>query len=216
MTTTLIRNARWCAVWDSSQSQHRYSQDIDVVFTDDRISYIGLNYDGHYDREIDGQDSFVMPGLINIHSHPQHEPSFRGIREEHGRPEMYDTGLYERSQAFALDDAGCQASAELAYGELLLSGVTSLADLSSMSSWWIDLIARSGLRGFIAPGFASSRWYMESFQELKFNWNEGAGRKVFEKAIEFISEAEAHPCGRHTGVISQMQIETCSEDLIRA
>ena len=89
MTTTLIRNARWCAVWDASQSQHRYAQDIDVVFSDDRISYIGPNYDGHSDHEIDGRDSFVMPGLINIHSHPQHEPSYRGIREEHGRPEMY-------------------------------------------------------------------------------------------------------------------------------
>ncbi len=185
MTTTLIRNARWCAVWDGSQSQHRYAQDIDVVFSDDRISYIGPNYDGHSDHEIDGRDSFVMPGLINVHSHPQHEPSYRGIREEHGRPEMYDTGLYERSQAFALDDDGCQASAELAYGELLLSGVTSLAG------------------------------YMESFQELKFNWNEEAGRKVFEKAIEFISEAEAHPSGRLSGVIYPMQIDTCSEDLLR-
>ena len=215
MTTTLIRSARWCAVWDASQSHHRYAQNIDVVFSEDKISHIGPNYGGHWDHEIDGRDSFVMPGLINIHSHPQHEPSYRGIREEHGRPEMYDTGLYERSQAFALDDDGCQASAELAYGELLLSGVTSLADLSSMSSWWIDLIARSGLRGFIAPGFASSRWYMESFHELKFNWNEEAGRKVFDKAIKFMSEAETHPSGRLSGVIYPMQIDTCSEDLLR-
>ena len=215
MTTTLIRSARWCAVWDASQSHHRYAQNIDVVFSEDKISHIGPNYDGHWDHEIDGRDSFVMPGLINIHSHPQHEPSYRGIREEHGRPEMYDTGLYERSQAFALDDDGCQASAELAYGELLLSGVTSLADLSSMSSWWIDLIARSGLRGFIAPGFASSRWYMENFHELKFNWNEEAGRKVFDQAIKFMSEAEAHPGGRLSGVIYPMQIDTCSEDLLR-
>ena len=215
MTTTLIRSARWCAVWDASQSHHRYAQNIDVVFSEDKISHIGPNYDGHWDHEIDGRDSFVMPGLINIHSHPQHEPSYRGIREEHGRPEMYDTGLYERSQAFALDDDGCQASAELAYGELLLSGVTSLADLSSMSSWWIDLIARSGLRGFIAPGFASSRWYMENFHELKFNWNEEAGRKNFDKAIKFMSEAEAHPSGRLSGVIYPMQIDTCSEDLLR-
>ena len=79
MTTTLIRSARWCAVWDASQSHHRYAQNIDVVFSEDKISHIGPNYDGHWDHEIDGRDSFVMPGLINIHSHPQHEPSYRGI-----------------------------------------------------------------------------------------------------------------------------------------
>ena len=149
MSTTLIRKADWSAVWDASLDTHRYARDSDIVFCDDRIVHVGPDYDGQWDHEIDGRGSFVMPGLINIHSHPQHEPAYRGIREEHGRPEMYDTGLYERSQAFSLDDDGCQAAAELAYGELLLCGVTTLADLSSMSPWWLDLIARSGLAPII-------------------------------------------------------------------
>jgi len=215
MTTTLIRKANWSAVWDASLKTHRYARDSDIVFSDDRIVYVGPDYDGQWDHEIDGRSSFVMPGLINIHSHPQHEPAYRGIREEHGRPEMYDTGLYERLQAFSLDDEGRQAAAELAYGELLLCGVTTLADLSSMSPWWLDLIARSGLRGFIAPGFASSRWYMDSFHELKFNWNEQAGRKAFDEAAEFMTQAEAHPSKRLQGVVYPMQIDTCSEDLLR-
>jgi len=105
MTTTLIRKANWSAVWDASLKTHRYARDSDIVFSDDRIVYVGPDYDGQWDHEIDGRSSFVMPGLINIHSHPQHEPAYRGIREEHGRPEMYDTGLYERLQAFSLDDA---------------------------------------------------------------------------------------------------------------
>ena len=215
MTTTLIRKADWSAIWDASLDTHRYARDSDIVFSDDRIVHVGPDYDGQWDHEIDGRGSFVMPGLINIHSHPQHEPAYRGIREEHGRPEMYDTGLYERSQAFSLDDDGCQAAAELAYGELLMCGVTTLADLSSMSPWWLDLIARSGLRGFIAPGFASSRWYMDSFQELKFNWNEQAGRKTFDEAVKFMAQAEAHPSKRLQGVVYPMQIDTCSEDLLR-
>ena len=215
MTTTLIRKADWSAIWDASLETHRYARDSDIVFSDDRIVHVGPDYDGQWDHEIDGRGSFVMPGLINIHSHPQHEPAYRGIREEHGRPEMYDTGLYERSQAFSLDDDGCQAAAELAYGELLMCGVTTLADLSSMSPWWLDLIARSGLRGFIAPGFASSRWYMDSFQELKFNWNEQAGRKTFDEAVKFMAQAEAHPSKRLQGVVYPMQIDTCSEDLLR-
>ena len=49
---------------------------------------------------IDGRDLMVMPGLIDIHSHPSTEPFFRGIREEHGVPAMFMSGLYERSLAF--------------------------------------------------------------------------------------------------------------------
>ena len=64
----------------------------------------------------------VMPGLIDIHSHPHHEPLYRGIREEHGVANMHMTGLYERCQAFsAPDDEARAASAEFAYCELLLS-----------------------------------------------------------------------------------------------
>ena len=32
-----------------------------------------------------------MPGLVNVHSHLSHEPVYRGIREEHGVPNMYMT-----------------------------------------------------------------------------------------------------------------------------
>ena len=73
----------------------------------------------------------VMPGLVNLHSHPEHEPAYRGVREEHGLPNMYMSGLFERSQAFyATDDEFRAASAEFAYCELLKSGVTTLIDIS--------------------------------------------------------------------------------------
>ena len=74
MSTTLIRKAAWSAVWDVSLGTHRYARDSDIVFSDDRIVHVGPDYDGDWDQEIDGSGSFVMPGLINIHSHPQHEP----------------------------------------------------------------------------------------------------------------------------------------------
>ena len=56
---------------------------------------------------------------------------------------MHMTGLYERSQAFsAPDDEARAASAEFAYCELLLSGVTSLVDISPAWDGWIELFAQ--------------------------------------------------------------------------
>ncbi|MDP6563368.1 MAG: amidohydrolase family protein [Alphaproteobacteria bacterium] len=213
--TTLIKNASWVAAWDEATDRHVYLRDGDVAFTGDSIDFVGAGYDGAADTTVDGRDLFVMPGLINIHSHPQTEPSTKGIREEHGVPEMYMTGLYERSLAFRLDDDGRRAGAELAYGDLLLSGVTSLADLSSDLDGWLDLLAGSGLRGFVAPGYASARWLLENAQELKFDWDEAAGRQGFEDAIRLIEAAEQHPSGRLSGIVFPAQIETCSEDLLR-
>lgn len=215
MATTCIRNAAWVAAWDSATDSHVYRRDIDVAFDRDGIVHVGRAYAGAADETIDGRDLFLIPGLVNIHSHPHVEPSYKGLREEHGVPEMYMTGLYERGQAFKLDEEGRKAGAEVAYSELLASGVTTLADLSSPFDGWIDLIARSGLRGFLAAGYASARWYMDNRHELKYEWNEQAGRQGMEYAISVLKQAEAHGSGRLSGIVYPAQIDTCTEDLLR-
>ena len=215
MATTCIRNAAWVAAWDAAAGRHLYKRDIDVVFSGGSIDHVGPGYDGAADTEIDGRDLFVMPGLVNIHSHPTTEPAMRGVREEHGVAGMYQSSLYERSIAFHLDGEGRRAAAEVAYGELLVSGVTSLADLSGAFDGWLDILAKSGLRAFVAPGYASSSWHLENDHDLKFSWNEEAGRQGLNDALKLIDQAEAHPSGRLSGVLYPAQIDTCSEALLR-
>jgi 5-methylthioadenosine/S-adenosylhomocysteine deaminase len=216
MPTTVIRNADWVVAWDEAASRHVYRHGVDLAFADDRIAFVGHGYGGPAGRTIDGAGLMVMPGLIDIHSHPHHEPLYRGIREEHGLANMHMTGLYERGQAFsAPDDEARAASAEFAYCELLLSGVTSLVDISAPWDGWIELFAKSGMRGFLAPGYASARWYLENDRELLYDWNEARGRAGFETALKVIDDALAHPCRRLSGVVSPMQIDTCAEDLLR-
>src|SRR5260370_31946553 len=145
-------------------------------FAEDGITFAGRNYAGPADRVSEGKNRLVLPGLIDIHSHPEHEPLYRGVREEHGVRNMHMTGLYERSQAFSVpDDEARAASAEFAYCELLLSGVTSLVDITPAWGGWVGLFAKSGMRGFLAPGYASARWYLENDFELKFACDEARG-----------------------------------------
>ena len=215
MSTTLINNAAWVIAWDEAAGRHTYRRDVDLAFADDRIAFIGRDFPGTADRVIDGTARLVIPGLIDIHSHPEHEPLYRGIREEHGLPSMHMTGLYERSQALsAPDDEARLASAEFAYCELLRSGVTSLVDITAPWPGWIELFARSGLRGFLAPGYASARWYLEDDHELRYAWDEARGRAGFAAALAVIDAALAHPSGRLSGVVSPMQIDTCTADLL--
>ncbi|MBV8778355.1 MAG: amidohydrolase family protein [Alphaproteobacteria bacterium] len=216
MATTVIKNADWLIGWDEANRRHVYRRSTDLAFTEDRIIFVGSGFTGVADRIIDGSGVMVMPGLIDIHSHPHHEPLYRGIREEHGVANMHMTGLYERGQAFsAPDDAARAAGAEFAYCELLLSGVTSLVDISAPWDGWIELFAKSGLRGFLAPGYASARWFLENDLGPSYDWNEPRGRAGFERALRVIDEALTHPSSRLSGVVSPMQIDTCSEALLR-
>src|SRR6516165_11090130 len=130
MPTTCIRNAACIIGWDTTNKRHAYLNGGDVAFDGDSLTYVGRRCDGTADTTIDGDDLMVMPGLIDLHSHPSTEPFYRGVREEHGVPSMYMSGLYERSVAFRPDLAARKAGKEVAYCEMLRSGITSVADLS--------------------------------------------------------------------------------------
>ena len=213
--TVCVKNADWVVAWDASSRRHAYLEHGDVVFASDTLTFVGRDYSGRADETIDGRGLMVMPGLIDVHSHPGHEASYRGIREEHGVPEMYMSGLFERAGAYWPDDEGKLACAEAAYCELLRSGVTTLVDISGDYPGWLELIARSGLRGVLAPSYASSRWVVRRSHLLEYEWNETAGRQAFEEALRLCDDLAKHPSGRLSGMISPAQIDTCTEDLLR-
>ena len=214
-SVTCIRNAACIVAWDAANRRHAYLADGDVAFAGDSVVFVGPHYEGSADTTIDGRQLMVMPGLIDIHSHPSTEPLFRGVREEHGVPAMYMTGLYERSVAFRPDLAARQAGKQVAYCEMLLSGITTVADLSGNDDGWIDLAAQSGLRVFLAPSYASARWEMDNGWQLKYRWDAAAGRRGFHAAIELIEQAARHPSGRLGGIVCPAQIDTCTEELLR-
>jgi 5-methylthioadenosine/S-adenosylhomocysteine deaminase len=215
MPVTCIRNAAWIIAWDPTIGRHAYLKGADLVFEADRVTFIGRLYPGAFDSEIPGHNLLVMPGLVDIHSHPSTEPFFRGIREEHGLPTMFMSGLYERGFAFRPDAPGRLAGKTAAYCEMLLTGITSVADLSGIDQGWIDLASRSGLRVFLAPSYASARWHLENNWQLKYTWDEAAGRRGLDAALTLIDAAQADPSGRLSGIVSPAQIDTCTADLLR-
>lgn len=212
--TTLIRNVAQAIVWDGTG--HAYIADTDIAFVDDTIIHVGADFTGAADEVIDGRGPFVLPGLVNLHTHPFCEPLYRGIREEHGAANMYMTGLYERMQAYLPDEAGMLAAAEVAYCEMLLSGVTTVADLSPAYEGWLDLAGRSGMRVFLAPSYASATWHQNNDYVLEYDWNEKRGEQRFEAALALIDQALAHPGGRLGAIVSPAQIDTCTIELLQA
>ncbi len=56
---------------------------------------------------------------------------------------------------------------------------------------------------------------MGSHHELKYVWDEDAGRRGMDQALEVIEAAERDPSDRLSGMIFPAQIDTCSEGLLR-
>ncbi len=213
MTTTLIRNAGMVVAWDGTA--HSYMPDADLAFTGGVIGFVGRGYDGPADTVIDGKGLMIMPGLVNIHAHPSSEPLNKGLIDEIGSPGFYNSSLYEYLPIFRADAETVPHCVRVALSELLLSGVTTLADLSMAHPGWLDLLAEAGMRVCIAPMFRSARWYTKNGHMVEYEWNEAAGEKAMTEALSLIGRAEQHASGRLFGMVVPAQIDTCSETLLR-
>jgi cytosine/adenosine deaminase-related metal-dependent hydrolase len=216
MSTTAIKHADWIIAWNEQSGRHEYLRDGDVVFSGGRLDFVGRGYTGRADREISGRGRMVMPGLVNIHSHPASEPFNRGLMEERGSPKLGMSSLYEFMLLVRPDEEARRAAALFAVSELLKSGVTTFTDYSAVRAGWIDDLAGSGIRACLAPSYRSARWFTRNGHRVEYEWNEAAGREAMTEALRVIDDAARHESGRLFGMLAPAQVDTCTAELLQA
>jgi len=244
MPTTWIKNIDWLVAWDPARGdtplerryggRHAYLRDADLVFTDGTLDFVGRGYQGAADTVVDGRGRMVMPGLVNIHTHPNSEPMMKGLSEERKSRQLNMSSLYEyifllgrpsherpadaksraEAEEFGYGDfEAYSASAQVAIAELLRSGVTTFVDYSADRPGWLDEVAATGIRCCVAPSYRSGAWYTPNGHEVLYKWDVKAGRKAFDRALRVIEQARQHPSGRLMGMLAPAQVDTCTPDL---
>ncbi|GBQ87607.1 amidohydrolase [Acetobacter nitrogenifigens DSM 23921 = NBRC 105050] len=214
-------NLSWAVLWDEVAGGHVYARNVDLVVRDGRIVFAGpaAELPGEYAGlpvDVDGTGLMAMPGFVNIHSHPATEPMNRGLFDELGSPGLYYSSLYEYMPVFRSDARSKPDCARVAYSEMLLSGVTTVVDLSTPWDGWLDVAAESGLRVCLAPMFRSAAWRTDDGHTVSYSWLEDDGRRGMAEALEIVDAARGHACGRLMGMVAPAQIDTCSEELLKA
>ena len=167
---------------------------------------------GAADRVIDGSERAVIPSHPSIHhTAGSTSRSIAGCARSTGC-RRGETGLFERSQAMGAPDAeGGGDCAEFTYCELLLSGVTSLVAVSAGEDGWIELLARQigplhQNLGAVGPRRRPAR--------RLHRWDEQRARAGMDRALKGATpwRASERPV---VGLVSPMQIDTCTADLLR-
>ena len=213
MPTTVIRDCGAVIAWDGSQ--HTMRSAIDVAWTDGTLTHIGPAYTGPADTVIDGKRLMVMPGLVDVHSHPSSEPMLKGLTDEVGTPGLYNSSLYEYLPIFRPPPEAVADCATVAFSELLLSGVTTVVDLSVPYDAWLDVAGQSGLRVIMGPMFRSARWFTTNGHVVDYEWDVLEGERAMEDAFRLLDRARQHPSGRLGGLVIPSQIDTCTPELLR-
>jgi len=213
--TTRFRGLDFAVAWDDAEQRHVYIENADLVIAGDEIIHVGPNFAGHTDVETDCKGFMAVPGLVNVHSHLFSEPANKGLTEEVGSDKLGQSSLYEYLPVFGLDPEDAGPSTQVALSELLKSGVTTITDLSISRPGWLDDLAASGIRAVVAPMMRQGYWFTRNGHTVEYAWDEKAGARAFEAAMQTIDRATRHPSGRLSGMVCPSQIDTCGEGYFR-
>jgi cytosine/adenosine deaminase-related metal-dependent hydrolase len=217
MTVSIIKNADWVIKWNEEEKVHQYIKNADVVFQDGVITYVGKNFKGPFDEIIDGVGLFVMPGLVNIHSHTPTEVMNKGFDGDGVGGQLGEFAWVNYLFAYSPSLEDQAISAEYGICELLLSGVTTMVDISHAYPGWFELGERSGMRFYFAPMYTSTQdeWVMDSPYEVSYKWEEDGGKAKMAQALEIIDKALKHKSGRLSGMVMPAQVDTCTPQLLQ-
>jgi 5-methylthioadenosine/S-adenosylhomocysteine deaminase len=167
----------------SCDARHTVYPSGDVVFENDRISFVGDRYSGDFDRRIEASGFLVMPGLVNAHTHSP-MTLFRGLADDVNLQVFLHERVWPREIVLTPDDV--YAGSVLSGIEMLKSGVTSYVDMY----FWEEDLARAavdvGIRAMITPGILDApswepilgTWERRTEDVLRFctRWSGADGR----------------------------------------
>lgn len=214
MGTTLIRAGHIIAFQNGS---HCHLRDGVVFLEQDRIAYVGKEFDGAADVVIDASDKVLTPGFINTHAHLSESPLDRSFVEDRGPRNFYLSGLFEflTARDGAITDQARRASVAMSIPELIRTGTTTIVEMGSHGDYVAEKAEEVGLRAYIGEFYRSGRWFTRDGKSVEYEWFEDDGRKRMDYAVEFIAKIDGRANGLIRGFLTPAQVDTCSEALLR-
>lgn len=196
---------------------HRYLRDGVIVWEGNEIIHVGKTFDGHVDETFDATGKVVTPGFINTHTHLAGSPLDKSFLEDRGGRQFYLSGLFEYLpvRSGAQDEEGDRACLAYSMAELLRTGTTTVCEIGHRAHEAVEEAGKVGMRLYMGLGYRSGKWFTTDGKQAQWAWDEAAGERGFQQAVRFIEACDGAQNGRIKGFLSPMQVDTCSEALLR-
>ena len=220
-TTTAIRGGIIVA---HDGTDHRILKDGVLVYSGDRITYVGRRHDGPVDQTIKADGRLVIPGLISTHAHVSAQEGNRlvvdGGRRDFLRSGFlnYVPGRESGGQSFFKPIDGV-ATVRYGMASLLRNGVTTVIPfdpgLPDNGQTVVDLAGEMGIRIYYAPDILAATYLFDDQGRLSLRWNEPGGFKALERAVAFIEKHNGAHSGRVQAILTVDESFTATVPLLR-
>ena len=219
-------SARYVLGFDGTR--HTLIEDGEVVIEGDSIVYVGRQYDGRVDEELDYGESLVVPGLMDLDALADIDhlilDSWPAPDVAAGHLWSEDYFANRRRDVFTPSERATVR--EFALAQLALHGITTFMPIASEihSSWaegldeLVDMAETSrriGLRGYLGPAYRSGVHVTTAAGGREVHFDEALGLAGLRDAERFMDHADGLADPLVTGVLLPCRIETLSENLMR-
>ncbi|MDJ1466096.1 amidohydrolase family protein [Nitratireductor sp. GZWM139] len=214
MTRKLIKAGHIIAHQDDG---HKYLRNGVIMVEDDKIAFVGKEFDGEVDETIDSPDTIVTPGFINTHAHLTESPLDRSFVEDRGPRQFYLSGLFEYLTARdgAITDDARRACAAFSIPELIRSGTTTIMEIGGHGDFVVEQAGKCGLRAYVGEGYKSGRWLTNNGRTVDYEWFDDDGEAAFQRAVDFINRVEGKQNDRIRGFLTPLQVDTVSKKMLQ-
>ena len=140
MSKILIKNANLISMCEHKEI---IEKNIDILIDESKISMISKKISENVDKVIDASDKYVMPGLINTHSHVPMS-IFRETVEGLKTQEWLTKKIWPMEEKLTKNDI--YYSSLLSFIEMIYSGTTTVNDMYFLEEGIIDAAIKTKIR----------------------------------------------------------------------
>lgn len=218
-------SGRW--IVSNDEHGHRLLENGCVVFSGNRIEYVGRSWDGPVDREIDAGDALIAPGFIDLDALFDLDTTVLGFDNHPGwkRGRIWSDDYVASGPVETYTEAEEAFQHRYAMAQLLLGGITTAlpirslvyrewAETSAEHARAADDAAALGLRLYLGPSYRTGYGTVDTDGMLGIYWNEARGEQGLDDAIRFVRDFDGAHGGLIRGFLQPDRIEYCTESLL--
>jgi len=225
MTTTRVK-ARYVIGYDGKS--HRTLKDAEVVYSGDTILFVGRDYGGPVDHEIDGGNAILGPGFIDLNALADLDTTVLAFdnHPDWAKGRVWPEDYLKSGPAEMYSDDEQTFKMKYAFVQLIRNGITTAQPITSMfyREWaeTYDEFARSadsaaevGIRAYLGPCYMTGVTIIREDGSFTTHWNEERGLKGLETAKAYVQKFDGAHGGLIRGMLAPDRIENCTPELIR-
>ena len=216
---TKFLRAKYIVVW--KEGSHRILENGYLAVEGGRISGYMTNLPEGVQYE-DLGNAAIIPGFVNLHTHPSEVFSIKSYIEDCGNPNFFESTLMDYPFP-ALGKRGAELQTTLNLIELVKSGcTTSLIYGGPYSRLEAETAGKMGLRAYVGAGIragdrmeSDSIWHSPDGHSVTFDFDEESGFDRIREAEELVRDYDGAFNGRIHIMMGPTQSMTCTPAMLR-